>query len=138
VAGEAPRALTPQNVNGTQMTPDGTRVLGRALDRHFYFYPVGGGAPEPAPMLQGTDVPVRFSDDGKSLYMTTFARIPAPLYKVDLATGRRTLFREAMPPDPAGLINVGPIFVTPDGRTMVFSYTRLLCDLFVLDRGRKH
>ena len=138
VDGGAPHAITPQNVNGTQVTPDGTRVLGRAPDRHFYVYPVGGGAPEPMPILQGTDVPVRFSDDGKSLYVATFAKIPALLYKVDLGSGKRTLYREAMPPDPAGLINVGPIFVTPDGRTTVFSYSRLLCDLFVLDRGRRH
>jgi len=138
IAGGAPRAVTPQNVSGTQVTPDGRRILGRAPDRHFYFYPVGGGAPEPMPLLQSSDVPVRFSDDGKSLYVATFARSPALLYKVDLATGARAVLREAMPPDPAGLINVGPIFVTPDGRTTVFSYTRLLSDLFVLDRGRKH
>ena len=90
------------------------------------------------PALQGSDVPARFSDDGKSLYVATFAHIPALLYKVDLGSGKRTIFREAMPPDPAGLINVGPIFVTPDGRTTVYSYTRLLSDLFVLDRGGKH
>lgn len=34
-----------------------------------------------------------------------------------------------MPADPAGLTNVGPIFVTPDGGTTVYSYTRLLSDL---------
>jgi Tol biopolymer transport system component len=138
VGGGAPRAITPENVNGTQMTPDGTRVLGRAPDRRFYFYPVAGGAPEPVPILQGGDVPVRFSSDGTSLYVATFGRVPALLYKVDLATGKRELWREAMPPDPSGLINVGPIFVTPDGRTTVYSYSRLLCDLFVLDRSRKH
>jgi len=138
IDGGAPRAITPQNVNGTQVTPDGTRILGRAPDRHFYFYPVDGGKPAPAPFLQGRDVPVRFSADGKSIFVATFASIPALLHKVDLATGKRAVWREAMPPDPAGLINVGPVFVTPDGRTTVYSYTRLLCDLFVLDRGRKH
>jgi Tol biopolymer transport system component len=138
VAGGAPRAVTPQNVSGTQVTPDGTRILGRAPDRHFYFYPVSGGVPERMPMLEGSDVPVRFSSDGKSLFVATFARIPALLHKVDLASGQRVLWREAMPPDPAGLINVGPIFVTPDGRTTVYSYTRMLCDLYVLDRNRKH
>ena len=136
--GGAPRAITPQNVNGTQMTPDGKRVLGSTPDRHFYFYPVDGGKPEPVPTLQGGDVPVRFSSDGKSLYVATFGKVPAMLYKVDLSTGKREVWREAMPPDPAGLINVGPIFVTPDGRTTVFSYSRLLCDLYVLDRSRKH
>jgi Tol biopolymer transport system component len=138
VAGGAPRAVTPQNVVGTQVTPDATRILGLAPNRHFYFYPVAGGAPQPVPTLQFGDVPVRFSSDGKSVFVATFGKIPALLSKVDLATGERMVWREAMPPDPAGLINVGPIFVTPDGRTTVYSYTRLLCDLFVLDRGRKH
>jgi Tol biopolymer transport system component len=136
--GGAPRAVTPQNVSGTQVTPDGTRILGRAADRHFYFYPVSGGAPQRIPFIDGSDVPVRFSSDGKSLFVATFARIPALLHKVDLASGERVLWREAVPPDPAGLINVGPIFVTPDGRTTVYSYTRMLCDLYVLDRIRRH
>jgi len=55
------------------------------------------------------------------------------LMKVDLITGERTLSREAMPADPSGLINVGPIFVTPDGTTTVYSYTRLLSDLYVVE-----
>ena len=38
-----------------------------------------------------------------------------------------------MPADTAGLINVGPIFVTPDGGTSVYSYTRLLSDLYLVD-----
>jgi eukaryotic-like serine/threonine-protein kinase len=138
VAGGAPRAVTPQNVVGTQVTPDETRVLAHAPDRRFYFYPLAGGAPQPVPVLKTGDIPVRFSSDGKSVFVATFGRIPALLEKVDLDGGERTVWREAMPPDPAGLINVGPIFVTPDGRTTVYSYTRMLCDLFVLDRARKH
>jgi Tol biopolymer transport system component len=134
--GTAARAVTPQNVFATLVTPDQSHILGRASDRHFYLYPVAGGTPRPLSILQGSDVPVRFSSDGRSLYVATFARIPAMLHKVDLATGRREVWREASPPDPAGLINVGPIFVTPDGRTTVYSYTRLLCDLYVLERGR--
>jgi len=138
VAGGAPRPVTPQNVAGTQVTPDETRILARAPDRRFYFYPLAGGAPQPVPALKSGDIPVRFSSDGKSVFVATFGRVPALLQKVDLASGERTVWREAMPPDPAGLINVGPIFVTPDGRTTVYSYTRMLCDLFVLDRARKH
>ncbi|HXH39760.1 MAG TPA: hypothetical protein VNN08_14115, partial [Thermoanaerobaculia bacterium] len=76
--------------------------------------------------------------DGRSLYVATFGKIPAMLYKVDLTTGARTLSREAMPADPSGLINVGPILVTPDGTTTVYSYTRLLSDLYVMgSRGAR-
>jgi eukaryotic-like serine/threonine-protein kinase len=130
--GSAPRPITPENVAGSQITPDGRFVLGRASDRNFYLYPVAGGAPVPVPALKTGDVPTRFGLDGRSLYVATFGKIPAMLYRVDLTTGARTLSREAMPADPAGLINVGPILVTPDGATTVYSYTRLLSDLYII------
>jgi serine/threonine protein kinase len=132
--GSAPRAITPENVSGTQVTPDGRYVLGRATDRKFYLYPIAGGAPVPVPALKTGDVPTHFSADGRSLFVATFGKIPAMLYKIDLASGTRTLWREAMPADPSGLINVGPILVTPDGATTVYSYTRLLSDLYVIGR----
>jgi serine/threonine protein kinase len=131
--GSAPRAITPENVSGTQITPDGRFVLGRDSDRRFNLYPVAGGAPLPVPALKFGDVPTRFTADGRSLFVATFGKVPAMLYKVDLATGARTLSREAMPADPSGLINVGPIFVTPDGTTTVYSFTRLLSDLYVVE-----
>jgi hypothetical protein len=119
-------------VTGSQITPDGRFVLGRAPDRNFYLYPTSDGQPLPVPVLKTGDVPTRFASDGRSLFVATFGKIPAMLYKVDLKTGARTLWREAMPADPAGLINVGPILVTPDGATTVYSYTRLLSDLYVM------
>jgi Tol biopolymer transport system component len=134
--GSPPRAITPQNVIGTQVTPDGSRLLGRTADRKFYFFPVAGGAPERVLALAGGDVPIRFSPDGRHLYVSTFAKIPAVLTRIDLATGQRTIWREAMPPDPAGLINVGPIFVTPDGASVVYSFTRLLSDLYIVEPAR--
>jgi Tol biopolymer transport system component len=132
--GSAPRAITPENVSGTQVTPDGRYVLGRTSDRKFYLYPIAGGAAMPVPALKTGDVPTHFSADGRSLFVATFGKIPAMLYKIDLVSGTRTLWREAMPADPSGLINVGPILVTPDGATTVYSYTRLLSDLYVIGR----
>jgi serine/threonine protein kinase/Tol biopolymer transport system component len=131
VAGGAPRAITPEGVAGTQVTPDGRRVLGRTQKGDFFLFPVDGGAPQPVP-LHGSDVPVRFAADGKSVFVGTFGRIPAELTRVDLATGARTSWKVAMPPEPAGLINVGPLLVTPDGNTVVYSYSRLLTDLYLV------
>jgi Tol biopolymer transport system component len=136
--GSAPRAISPENVAASQVTPDGRFILGRAPDRRFYLYPAAGGAPVEVPVLKNGDVPTRFSADGRSLFVATFGKIPAMLYKVDLTTGARTDWREAMPADPAGLINVGPILVTPDGATTVYSYTRLLSDLYIVSTSAEH
>jgi Tol biopolymer transport system component len=133
IDGGSARAVTPENVVGTHVTPDNRFVLGRASDRKYYLFPVAGGAAVPVPALHGDDVPVRFTIDGRSLFVTTFAKIPALLTKVDLATGARTLWLEAMPADASGLVNVGPILVTPDGGRSVYSYTRVLSDLYLVD-----
>jgi hypothetical protein len=135
-SGGAPHAITPPNVVGTLVTHDGASVLGRAGDRRYYFFPVAGGKPVPVPALHDGDVPVRFSDDGAFVYVGTFGKIPALLYKVDLRSGERTEWSTAMPADPSGLINVGPILVTPDGKQTFYSYTRLLSDLYLVDTKR--
>jgi Tol biopolymer transport system component len=133
IDGGAPRALTPENVAGTLITADSKRLLVRGADRKFFFFPIDGGTPEPVPALRGSDVPLRFASDGMSVYVGTFGRIPAQLEKVNLATGARTRVRELRPGDPSGLINVGPVFVTPDEKTIVYSYTRLLSDLYLIE-----
>jgi hypothetical protein len=136
VNGGPPRAISPENVAGGIVTPDNRRALGRAADHHFYFYPVSGGTPELAGALQSSDVPIRFGHDSSTLYVASFGKIPAMLMRVNLATGERTLLRETAPPDRSGLINVGPIFVTPDGGTMAYSYLRLLSELYLVDFSR--
>jgi serine/threonine protein kinase len=131
IDGGAPRAITPENVGGVLVTPDNTRVLGRGPDRHYFFYPVDGGAPIAVSSLQPSDFPIRFTPDGRSLFVSTFGRVPALLTKVDLSTGQRIVQRTVQPADVSGLINIGPIFVTPDGRTVVYSYARLLSSAYL-------
>ena len=130
IDGGAPTPITPENVTGTLVTPDSRFLLGRTEDRRFFLYPLAGGPAVAVPSLEPGDVPVRFSQDGASVYVGTFGKVPATLTKVNLATGERTMHREAQPADRSGLINVGPILVTPDGATCVYSYTRLLSDLY--------
>ncbi len=133
IDGGSPRAISPENVGGTQITPDDTHVLGRTFNGAFFLYPAdGAGPPIAEPALNSNDVPVRFLTDGTSVYVGTFGRIPAELTRVDLTTGTRTIVSTAMPPDAAGLINVGPLLVTPDGKTIVYSYSRLLSDLYLV------
>lgn len=75
---------------------------------------------------------MRFASDGRHLFVGTFGKVPAILTRLDLTTGERTPWREALPADPAGLINVGPIWPSVDGKTIVYSYTRLLSDLYLI------
>jgi Tol biopolymer transport system component len=134
IDGGAPKRVAPDNVIGTLITPDNTRVLGRTFDRRYFFFPVDGSAPQPVAGMQGGDIPIRFSADGRFLYVATFGRIPAVVTRIDVVDGKREKWREVVPADRAGLINVGPVLVTPDGQTMVYSFTRLLSDLYIVQQ----
>jgi hypothetical protein len=52
---------------------------------------------------------------------------------VDLATGRRSVWRELVPRDPAGIMNVYQPIVTPDGRTYAYGWHRAISDLYLVD-----
>jgi hypothetical protein len=38
-----------------------------------------------------------------------------------------------MPSDAAGVERIGPILLTPDGRTCVYGYQRILSDLYLVE-----
>ncbi len=129
-----PRAITPEGVSliGNAVSPDGKWIAATGPDRKVALYPTEPGEPRPILGIAPGELPVRWSADGHSLYVLRRSEAPARVYLVDLETGRRTLWRELSPPDPAGVIQVGPIVITPDGRSYVYSYRRILDDLYLV------
>jgi hypothetical protein len=53
--------------------------------------------------------------------------------RVDLNTRTRQLFKEVDPPDRSGILGLGPVHVTPDGKTYVYGFTRRLSDLYTVE-----
>jgi hypothetical protein len=59
--------------------------------------------------------------------------LPLHLYKLEVATGRRQLWKEIAPADMAGVSNHIYPKITPDGQTVVYALQRTLSDLFVVE-----
>jgi len=95
--------------------------------------PVGGGDPRLIPGLNQSEQPITWSSDGQSLYIYQPGELPARVYRLDMKSGQRTLWKELMPSDPAGVENIGPIYMTPDAKTCVFGYHRNLADLYLVE-----
>jgi hypothetical protein len=55
------------------------------------------------------------------------------VYRLNPATGQRTPWKELMPADPAGVATIGPILITPDGKTYVYGFHRTLADLYLVE-----
>jgi len=53
--------------------------------------------------------------------------------RLELASGKRQVWRTIKPEDTVGVTNISPICITPDGRMYAYSYYRVLSDLYVVD-----
>jgi eukaryotic-like serine/threonine-protein kinase len=127
--------ISPEGVNGTSffVSPDSQWVAGIGPEQHGYLYPVNGGDPRPIKGLNPGEQPITWSADGRSLYIYQPGELPARVDRLDLQTGQRTLWKQLMPSDPAGVETIGPILMTPDASTCVFGYHRMLSDLYLVE-----
>jgi len=94
-------------------------------------YSLTGGAPKPIPGLSENDEVSRWTEDGRSLYVFRHGELPAKVVRLNLATGIREPWKEILPNDAAGIVTITPILLTPDGNDYVYSYPRILSQLFL-------
>jgi Tol biopolymer transport system component/predicted Ser/Thr protein kinase len=135
LATDKSQPISQPGVNGTAfvISPDSKWVAGIGPDHKGYLYPVAGGDPTPIKGLNPGEQPITFSSDGQSLYIYQPGELPARVDRLELRTGQRTMWRQLMPSDPAGVENIGPILMTPDAKTCVFGYHRMLADLYLVE-----
>jgi len=136
VAGGLPLPIAPEGINGTAfaVSLDGQMVAAIGSDLKGYLYPTSGrGDPRLIPGLEPGDLPTSWSQDGHALFVYQTGEVPARVYRVDLAAGKRTLWKQLVPGDPAGVATIGPILVTPDGKTFVYGFHRTLADLYLVE-----
>jgi len=128
-------AISAEGVNGTSfaVSPDALQIAAIGPDKKGYLYPTTGGDPRMIPGLNQGEQPITFSVDGRAIYIYQPGELPARVYRLDVQTGQRTLWKELMPYDPAGVENIGPILMTPDAKTCVFGYHRMLADLYLVE-----
>jgi dipeptidyl aminopeptidase/acylaminoacyl peptidase len=134
--GREPRPITPEGVGlffGNPVSPDGDFVATLGPDQRATLYPVTGRAPRPVRGLEAGEAPIRWSADGRSLYAYRRGDLPARIYRVELGSGRRTLWREVMPADPAGIYDIDPVLVSPDGAAYAYTYSRVLSELYLVE-----
>ena len=136
LAGGRPRAIAPENVRAQKVSPispDGTLVFARCPDADYCLYPVDAGEPRKVPGMEGLR-PIAWDTEGRALLTVDRSlKFPLALYRVDLATGRRTLWRTLAPPDPAGVSRVTGVIVTSDWSAYAYDYMRRLSEIYVVE-----
>ena len=59
--------------------------------------------------------------------------LPAKVYRVDISTGRRELWKELGPADLAGVTSITSIVIAPDGRSYAYTYSSRLANLYLVE-----
>jgi serine/threonine protein kinase len=118
------------------ISPDSRFVIARGPDHRLRLYPLAGGSPKELPGMEPGEQPLRWSADGLSLYVYTPGTLPARVDRVNLSDGKREKWKDLVPNDTAGVAFIRPPLITADGKFYVYSYTRVLSELF-LARGIK-
>ena len=74
---------------------------------------------------------VIWSPDRKYLDVSSRTGNPQRIFRVELATGTRTAWKDVAPSQPAG-VRLSQVTLTPDGNTLLHSYSQLLANLYVV------
>ncbi len=117
----------------TLVSPDGRFVAAHGHDRKAWIYPVDGGAPTPVKGALEFERTVSWSPEGDGIFVFSRGELPAKVWRIDLKTGERKLWREISPADRTGVEGIASVRMTPDGSTFAYSYYQRLSGLYVVE-----
>jgi hypothetical protein len=131
LAGGLPTPISPEGtgfVGGRPVSPDGAHVVVQS-DGGLTLYPVSGGEPRPVKGSELSDGLLGFSGDGRFLYVRAFVRgvgvrVPARIFRLDLAKGTRELWREVSPPGAPSGAQIMALTIAPDAGAHAYTYAQ--------------
>jgi WD40 repeat protein len=136
LAGGKPTPISAEMIGASlvPISPDEAWVAARALDDGVYLFPLSGGAPKRMSGTDSGDWPIRWTADGRGVYVFRRGQLPCDVFRVDVATGRKDRVTTLKPPEAPGLASINRALITPDGQSWAYSYQRTLSDLFVVEK----
>jgi hypothetical protein len=134
-----PRAITPEGVTlgGKAAVRNENSILGR-VGPVWRLFSIREGVSQAVPALTAKDNPLQWSPDGRYVYTVDILDGLRPpdvdVFRVELATGARVLWKTLSPSDPVGVEDMrGSVVITPEAEAYCYSFMRRLGDLFVVD-----
>ena len=128
-----PRMISPAVASWPMfISNSGKLVVSNDSENRMILLPIEGGEPRPVAGARPGDVPLGFATDDDALWVFQRGRVSVNIERIALDTGERKLWQAMQPSDPAGILDVFPVHITPDGKSYAYGYRRFLSDLFVV------
>jgi hypothetical protein len=67
------------------------------------------------------------------LFVIQRGEVPARVFRVNVVTGKRELWKSMEPADSAGIDTIGRVNLSRDTKSYVYSYVRTLSDLYLVE-----
>jgi Tol biopolymer transport system component len=138
VDGGPPRPFAEEGMRGWLVSPDGQEIAGETEEGLQLIYRADGtGRARSIDGAQPTDHLLQWSGDGKSIVVRGAEEMPLTLYRIDLATGTRELWKRLAPLDLTGFVEfrAGGVRITPDLSYYAYGYYSDLESLQQIDVG---
>ncbi|MGC2161236.1 MAG: protein kinase [Silvibacterium sp.] len=135
------KPLTPENIFGVSISPDGKWLLAGTLQSGVptMLVPTEGGPSVPIAGLKPGDNPVSWTTDNR-LFVTTVAQPGSTTFhvdKLDPRTGARTTWSD-IPLPPIGGLETENLLLSPDGKSYAYHYHLNLFDLYTISGAPTH
>jgi serine/threonine protein kinase/Tol biopolymer transport system component len=122
--------LTPEGTKGGPVAPDG-RSFVIAGAHQLSLAPVGGGTPRKITELQNGEAVVRWSSDGRYLFLRQAEGETIKISRLEVATGHTEPWQTLKLPEP-GAQFIGDLVLSADGKACAFSFQRDLANLYLV------
>jgi len=126
--------ITKEGITGQAIliSDDESSILARS-EQGYAFYSLQGKELNQVPALTIDDALIQWASDGKSVFVVNRNnQNPLQVAHVDLSDGKRVLWKEITPSDPAGITGRGFMLMTRDGKTYAYTFRRVLSDLYLV------
>jgi len=130
------RPVTDDGADHAFVSPDGHLVLTTSPDGSNRLYDLRTGSGHPVRGLRAADRVLRWSPDGKSLWVWQPDTLPIVIDRVDIATDQRSHLFTFVPQSGQGVMHVNDVSVADDPRVYSYGSNVQRSQLFTIEGAR--
>ncbi|HTS35061.1 MAG TPA: protein kinase [Candidatus Solibacter sp.] len=131
--GGKPQPLGPPDFTGLAVAGDGKRIAGRNASGGAVVFDRETQKLQAIPGIELTETLAKWTEDGQALLVHSTTPWEGRIYRVEAATGKRTLLQKVEPHDKAGAITPMRLAYAERSKTYVYSTVRILGTLYVAE-----
>ncbi|MGH9318122.1 MAG: hypothetical protein ACRD1P_13570, partial [Thermoanaerobaculia bacterium] len=136
IAAGKPHPLTREGTSWGFVSPDGRSVLVAGSAGDLLLYPAEGGQARAVNGAAPGDEVIEWPADGRFVLVRRTSEVPTRIERLDLSTGKRDQVMTLGPTDLTGVLEIGAVVLSEDGKCHAYSYRRSVSHLFLVTGAR--